>query len=353
MRTIAVIRLTFALPLLASCAEAPLGDSAASEGEGEGEGAFEGEGEGEAPPDQGPGGEPDTLTAGVWDDNLNYDFFLAWLDGHDEMAGFPAIPRADRDAAHALFGSRERAAHTQLDVAIVLDTTGSMGDEIAYVRAELQAIADRISELVPNPGDIRWAVVTYKDEGDEYVTRTSNFTSGTGDAKAFLDDENASGGGDYPEANDAALEAMLQLAWRQDEDTARMAFWVGDAPHHTSRAANVTQALLVARDAGVHVYPVAASGADELTEVAMRSAAQLTGGRFLFLTDDSGVGGDHLEPTLPCYFVTLLSDAMARMAEMELTGIYREPSQDEVIRTGGDPQDGRCTLDDGQTVASF
>jgi hypothetical protein len=52
----------------------------------------------------------------------------------------------------------------------------------------------------------------------------------------------------------------------------------------------------------------------------MRTAAQVTGGRYLFLTDDSGIGGAHQEPTIPCYFVTALSRAMIRMAAMELSG---------------------------------
>ena len=50
----------------------------------------------------------------------------------------------------------------------------------------------------------------------------------------------------------------------------------------------------------------------------MRSAAQLTGGRYLFLTDDSGVGGEHKEPNIPCYFVTRLDHAILRMVDIEM-----------------------------------
>ena len=74
----------------------------------------------------------------------------------------------------------------------------------------------------------------------------------------------------------------------------------------------MANSLRVTRDQGVHVYPVASSGVDELTELSMRSAAQLTGGRYLFLTDDSGVGGEHKEPSIPCYVVTKLDDALLR-----------------------------------------
>lgn len=72
----------------------------------------------------------------------------------------------------------------------------------------------------------------------------------------------------------------------------------------------------------------------------MRATAQLTGGRYLFLTDDSGVGGSHLEPSIPCYFVTRLNDAMLRMVDIEMSGEYREPDPATILRTGGDPRAG-------------
>jgi hypothetical protein len=98
---------------------------------------------------------------------------------------------------------------------------------------------------------------------------------------------------------------------------------------------------------------VASSGVNEMTELTMREAAQLTGGRYLFLTDDSGIGGEHKEPSIPCYFVTHLDQAILRMVDIELSGMYREPTASEIVRTGGDPQDGACMLDSGQSVAVF
>ena len=93
----------------------------------------------------------------------------------------------------------------------------------------------------------------------------------------------------------------------------------------------------------IHIYPVGASGVDERTEFTMRQSAQLTFGRYLFLTDDSGLGGAHKEPTLPCYYVTTLTDAILRGVESEMTGKYREPSTAEVIRKEGNfTQDGVC-----------
>ena len=75
----------------------------------------------------------------------------------------------------------------------------------------------------------------------------------------------------------------------------------------------------------------------------MRSAAQLTGGRYLFLTDDSGIGNAHAEPHIPCYQVQHLSTLVARMIRTELTGV-REEAQ-EVLRSVGNPSDGVCRKD--------
>ena len=129
-----------------------------------------------------------------------------------------------------------------------------------------------------------------------------------------------------------------------------MAFWVADAPHHAAQAQTMTQDFLAAQRLGIRIYPVAASGTDALLEYTMRTAAEVTGGRYLFLTNDSGIGDDHKEPTIPCYLVTTLDKAMLRMIGMELTGKDDQPAAGDIIRTSGDPKDGTCVLASGQIV---
>lgn len=291
-------------------------------------------------------GSADTLTAGAWDDNRNFEFFADYLLGADLL-----FTMEEHEAAQSLFGRDDREANAALDIALVVDTTGSMGDEIVYLQAELDAIATEVEAAYP-AAETRWALIVYRDEGDEYVTRVFDFR-GVDALRSDLGRQAAGGGGDYPEASDAALEDATNLAWREDAATARLAFWVADAPHHAERTGRLVEAVRTAALLDVHIYPVASSGVDETTERSMRSAAQVTGGRYLFLTDDSGVGGSHLEPTLPCYFVTLLSDAMLRMIDVEMSGVYREPTADQIIRTGGDPSDGACTLGSGEVVRIF
>jgi len=220
------------------------------------------------------------------------------------------------------------------------------------LKAEFLALSSAIESKFPDAAQ-RWALVAYRDVTDDYLVRSFDFESDAATFQSNLGAQSAAGGGDFPEAPQAALAKMAELGWRTDQKTARLAFWVADAPHHAEDAAAMANAIRAARDLDVHVYPVASSGVNELTELTMRSAAQLTLGRYLFLTDDSGVGGPHKEPSIPCYFVTKLSDGIERMVDIELTGDYHEPEPSQVIRTGGDPMNGACVLPLGEEVRVF
>ncbi len=324
------------------------GDSASGDGDsGEAGEAVSSGGEGH----EGSEVQPGTLTAGAWDDNRNYEHFVSYLAQTGQLAGRFDFTEAERTAAQQLFAG-DRAPNKTLDVSLVIDTTGSMGDEIDYLQAELGAISKSIQASYPNASQ-RWSLVLYRDQGDDYVVRTFDFDANVDHFRTNLAAQSVDGGGDFPEAPEAAFAEVVKLSWRSDADTARLAFWVADAPHHEESAQKLAAALRATRELDVHVYPVASSGVDELTELTMRSAAQLTGGRYLFLTDDSGVGGAHKEPTIPCYFVTRLDKAIVRMVDVEMSGTYHEPAATDVLRTGGNVQDGACTLASGAMVEAF
>jgi hypothetical protein len=293
-----------------------------------------------------------TLTAGAWDDNRNFDFFLEYLMRQGAQAsGVLPFDLAEHEAANDEH-AQEPGPRETLDVGLLIDTTGSMGDEIQYLKTEFLALSNRIKVLHPD-ADQRWSLVVYRDEGDAYVTRTFDFGSDPAVYQATLAAQQSGGGGDFPEAPEEGLADATELGWRTDDASARLLFWVADAPHHASKAAAMANAIRAAATKRVHVYPVASSGIDELTERSMRSAAQLTGGRYLFLTDDSGIGNSHKEPSVPCYFVTKLDDAMLRMIDIELSGTYYEPDPSEILRTGGNPTSGACTLTSGQEVQPY
>lgn len=212
----------------------------------------------------------------------------------------------------------EQQLPTRLDLSLVIDTTGSMSDELRYLQVEIEDIVAQVRQRFPNV-DQRLSLILYRDQGDAYVLRTFDFTSSLEQFQRDLAAQCAKGGGDYPEAVDLALEQATKLTWR-DRDTARVLFLVGDAPPHAERTEATIQAIHELRLQGVTLFPVAASGARDEAEFLMRFAAFQTCGQYLFLTDHSGVGNPHAKPDKSSYGVETLRQLMVRMIETELSG---------------------------------
>lgn len=198
----------------------------------------------------------------------------------------------------------------QLDLMMVVDTTGSMGDEIRYLQTELEDVISRVSGNNANL-PIRLSVNFYRDLGDDYVVKSHPFSSNIDEQMAYLRVEYAEGGGDYEEAVEMALEdAVNNHDW--SEDSTKIMFIVLDAPPHNTAdiRASLASTLADAAAKGIRIVPIASSGVDKSTEFLLRTFAMVTGGTYTFLTNDSGIGGDHIEPTIGSYDVEYLNDLM-------------------------------------------
>jgi len=255
--------------------------------------------------------------------------------------GAPAVQQVARDAPRCEVRLPGAAAPLpqHLDLALVLDTTGSMGDELEYLKTEIRSIVTAVARQFPNVKQ-RYALVVYRDDGDEYVTRTFPFTESLQEFRGNLAAQRAAGGGDYPEAMHQALEDAAKLAWRAG-DAARVVFLIADAPPHARHTLRALKAADALRKKGVAIYPVAASGYDDACEFVMRACALMTGAQFVFLTDDSGVGEKHGEPHIPFYHVERLNHLMVRTIASELSGRRLDPDPARVVRTVGQvPQAG-------------
>ncbi|MGV1683065.1 VWA domain-containing protein [Sphingopyxis sp. NJF-3] len=233
---------------------------------------------------------------------------------------------------------------TKLDLMLVVDTTGSMGDEIAYLQAELRSIIAAITEKHRDL-DIRVGFVFYRDLGDDYVTRTVAFDRDIGRAQGALARQDANGGGDYPEAMDQALIRAVGQDWRPD--AVKSLLLVADAPPHDDLFGRTWAAAEAARAKRIHITPVAASGVADEAEYAMRAMAAATQSRYLFLTDDSGVGNPHAPPAIDCYLVTRLDALVRRVIDSQISGRRIEPEDQEVIRRVGQYDAGKCILPSG------
>jgi hypothetical protein len=178
-----------------------------------------------------------------------------------------------------------------LDLMFVVDSTGSMGDEMRYLSKEFDAIVANIEEKHPDV-DIRFGLTLYKDKGDNFVVRDFPFTSNKNRMQKQLAGESANGGGDYPEAMEQGIEKGLNASWRA-ENGLRMMFLVADAPPHDENIKNMIPIIKQARKEGIHIYPIGASGVAKKAEFMMRYLALFTKSRYIWLTDDSCIGNSH------------------------------------------------------------
>jgi hypothetical protein len=115
-----------------------------------------------------------------------------------------------------------------LDVALVFDSTGSMGGEIREVKRQISSIGNTLMTLVPKA---RISVCTYRDEGDEYVVKGLPLTNDLQAVHDFLRPIQASGGGDHPESVQMGLRwAVTNNQFRPKARKVILLF--GDAPPH-------------------------------------------------------------------------------------------------------------------------
>lgn len=194
----------------------------------------------------------------------------------DEDLGVPAASMGPVQTGPA--NPTTAPVRPRLDVAFILDTTGSMGGELGIIKEQLMAIAHRLGNGEPAP-DIRYAVVAYRDKGDIYVTKTLPFERDLGAVDGFVRGLVADAGGDGPEDVAAALHAAAALPWEAGENVDRIAFLVGDAPPHAYPREPTWQAAATAlRERSVRVTTLGARALDPRARSVFASIGKTTGG---------------------------------------------------------------------------
>lgn len=230
---------------------------------------------------------------------------------HEGISKTIKDPTRAKEGVNTLIMETQCDTKNIVDVAFVIDATGSMADEISFIQSDLNTVIYNSQNLYQDVA-LRYASVFYRDEGDAYVTKHKDFTNVLSEALVFIDEQGADGGGDTPEAVDKGLEVALnQLTWSEDARS-RILFLVLDAEAH-SDAATIQRLQTLAEDAankGIKIIPVAASGINKSGEYLMRSLALCTNGKYVFLTNHSGIGNSHIEPSTDEYEVELLSERL-------------------------------------------
>ena len=212
---------------------------------------------------------------------------------------------------------------SNLEIMFVIDATGSMGDEMKYIQAEIDDVIGKV-KTDNLTSTVSLAMMVYRDEGDDYVTRYSDFTQDIASQQNFLKQQEASGGGDFEEAVQTALSEAVNKQW--STNSTKLLFHVADAPAHDSDVPTWANAVQEAANKGIKIITIAASGIDLKTEFFFRSQSLLTSGQYVFLTDDSGIGLPHEEPTIEEKLVVeFLNACLIRLINGYHQGDMKEP----------------------------
>jgi hypothetical protein len=204
----------------------------------------------------------------------------------------------------------------EIDIAFVVDATGSMIDEISFLKAELLDIIQQIKSQFPED-QIRLGSVFYKCFGNSYVTKVCSFSHKFDKTIDFISNQDASEGGDEV-VEEALLVAVDSLKW-SDRARARLLFFVLDEqPLKNPEVINkIHKYVLKAAEKGIRIIPVVASAETRFNapslEYLMRSIALATNGTYVFLTDHSKIGGTHAKPVTDEYDVELLNNLIQRL----------------------------------------
>ncbi len=206
------------------------------------------------------------------------------------LSGAALAALAAGPAAHAQQGiAAPDRGRPQIEVAFVLDTTGSMSGLIEGAKQKIWSIASEILET-EEQADIRFGLIGYRDRGDDYVTRAYDLTDDINGVYGHLLAFEAQGGGDRPESvNQALNEAVTQFQWSGGPRTLRLVFLVGDSPpQEYDDDIDYDRTCTLARDRGIRVNTVLAGGAQD-TGAIWRAIAHLCQGEYLEIPQDGGV----------------------------------------------------------------
>jgi hypothetical protein len=217
------------------------------------------------------------------------------------------LSRNEREHAVVL-DAQSAKKPVRLDVHFLIDATGSMSDEINQLKANMITISERIHALPSSP-DVRFGMTIYRDRGDLFVSRTFEFTPDVEKFTEELRNIAAEGGGDYAESlNEGLHNAIHMPEWRVDETDY-----------------NYAEDVFEAAERGIKIFPLASSGLDDQGEYIFRQLAQISSGKFLFLTYGAGgVPGNETPHHVDDYSVLSLDELVVRLVEEELAQLSLE-----------------------------
>lgn len=151
---------------------------------------------------------------------------------------------------------RTKAKQPRIDIAIALDTSGSMSGLINAAREKLWTIVNEASRTQPAP-ILRVALLTYGSSGSEadgYVVLRSDLTDDLDSIYSKLFELRTSGGTEY--VGRVVHRATHELAWSQDPDALKQIFVAGNESADQDRRVTAVGAATAARQRGIFVNAI-------------------------------------------------------------------------------------------------
>lgn len=218
-----------------------------------------------------------------------------------------------------------------LDIVFILDTTGSMGEEIQRLKSTIEIINMNLAALA---GTVvpRFGMVLYRDKDEAYVTHTVELTKNLAQFQRALSNVSAAGGGDTPEDLQSALkESLKRINW--NENGIRLGFIITDAPPHLDYEQQYTyaDAAIDAKTNGIKLFSVGTGGLDVTGEYILRQISQYTSAKYIFLTygergeSEGGRPGSVSHHTGANFQTDKLEAIIIRMAKEELADFTDQP----------------------------
>jgi hypothetical protein len=153
--------------------------------------------------------------------------------------GRAILASGPEDIAPQLASILDASHGRSLDLVICIDTTDSMTDDIAAVKAAVPAIVAKHTEGFAS---VRVGLVLYKDYFEEYLVKPYPFTADIAAFQAMVNSIRVNGGRDIPEAvYEALFESLKYYPWAADK---KIIVLIGDAPPHPLPRGSVDKALV-------------------------------------------------------------------------------------------------------------
>ena len=217
-----------------------------------------------------------------------------------------------------------------LDVVFIMDTTGSMGEEIQRLKNTIEIINLNLAGESKN--QVQFGMVLYRDKKEAYVTKVIPLTSDLEKFKKELNKVDAAGGGDYPEDLQSALkDSLKEIEWRKN--AIRLSFIITDAPPHLDYKQDYTyvSAMKEARERGIKLFTIGTGGLDINGEYVLRQISQFTSAKYIFLTygekgeSEGGTAGSVSHHTGENFPTDKLESIVIRFAKEEIQAAKGKP----------------------------